>query len=71
MKHVTKYTYDKNGNLLTETDALGNKVKYSYTPEGWLSSITKADGTVLVFEYDKTVSLVARNVGDGKTITNS
>ena len=62
---------DKNGNLLTETDALGNKVQYAYTPEGWLESITKADGTVLTFEYDKTGSLLVQNVGDGQTVESS
>ena len=62
---------DKNGNLLTETDALGNKVQYAYTPEGWLESITRADGTVLTFTYDKTGSLLAQNVGDGQTIQSS
>ncbi len=40
LKHITRYTYDKNGNLLTETDALGNRVRYAHTPEGWLESIT-------------------------------
>ena len=62
---------DKNGNLLTETDALGNKVQYAYTPEGWLESITKADGTVLTFEYDKTGSLLTQHVGDGQTVESS
>ena len=62
---------DKNGNLLTETDALGNKVQYAYTPEGWLESITRADGTVLTFEYDKTGSLLVQNVGDGQTVESS
>lgn len=53
-------TYDKAGNLTSETDALGNKVRYSYTPEGWLSSVTKADGAVMTFEYDKTGVLTVR-----------
>ena len=62
---------DKNGNLLTETDALGNKVQYAYTPEGWLSSVTKADGAVMTFEYDKTGALTRQNVGDGQSVTSS
>ena len=71
MKHITRYTYDKNGNLLTETDALGNRVRYAHTPEGWLESITKADGNVLTFEYDKTGSLLTQHVGDGQTVESS
>ena len=62
---------DKNGNLLTETDALGHKVQYAYTPEGWLSSVTKADGAVMTFEYDKTGALTRQNVGDGQSVTSS
>ena len=64
LKHVTRYTYDQNGNLLTETDAFGNRVTDAYTPEGWQESVTKADGTVLAFAYDRTGSLLIRS---GKT----
>ena len=30
VKHETKYDYDKNGNLISETDWLGNKISYVY-----------------------------------------
>ena len=46
-------------------------MQYACTPEGWLASITKADGTVLTFEYDKTIALLTQNVGDGQTIQRS
>jgi len=52
-------------------DALGNAVTYTYTPEGWLSSVTKADGTVMTFEYDKTGNLLAQNTGENQGIENS
>ena len=55
---ISNVFYDGTGNLLTETDALGNRVTYAYTPEGWLESVTKADGTVLAFAYDRTGSLL-------------
>ena len=30
IKHKTKYDYDKNGNLISETDWLGNRISYVY-----------------------------------------
>lgn len=71
LKQVTRYTYDKNGNLLSETDALGNTVEYAYTPEGWLSAIIKADGTVLTFAYNKTGNLLTQNTGENQNIESS
>lgn len=68
---ISNVFYDGTGNLLTETDALGNRVTYAYTPEGWLESVTKADGTVLAFAYDRTGSLLIQNVGDGQTVESS
>ena len=68
---ISNVFYDRTSSLLTETDALGNRVTYAYTPEGWLESVTKADGTVLAFAYDKTGSLLIQNVGDGQTVKSS
>ena len=68
---ISNVFYDGTGNLLTETDALGNRVTYAYTPEGWLESVTRADGTVLAFAYDRTGSLLIQNVGDGQTVESS
>ena len=68
---ISNVFYDGTGNLLTETDALGNRVTYAYTPEGWLESVTRADGTVLTFAYDRTGSLLIQNVGDGQTVESS
>ena len=48
--------YDK-----SETDALGNTVRYSYTAEGWLSTITDAEGKVTKFTYDLTGSLISED----------
>ncbi|MBR2923716.1 MAG: hypothetical protein IKC28_01690 [Clostridia bacterium] len=46
-------------------------MEYAYTPEGWLSAITKADGTVLTFAYDKTGNLLTQNTGENQNIESS
>ena len=58
------------GNLTSETDALDNKVAYTYSPKGWLSAILKTDGTVLTFAYDKIGNLLTQDVGEGQQITS-
>lgn len=54
----------------TETVHVEFTVSWEYTPECWLESIIKADGTILTFEYDKTGSLLSQNVGEGQSISS-
>ena len=46
-------------------------MEYTYTPEGRLSVITKADGTVLTFAYDKTGNLLTQNTGENQNIESN
>jgi RHS repeat-associated protein len=56
----TYYTYDEHGNLLTKTDANGNKLCYEYADSddqpyksAYLTKISTADGkTVASYDYD-------------------
>lgn len=50
--HVTSYTYDQNGKLLSKKDALGQITSYGYDSFGELTSITDASGSISRIEYD-------------------
>ena len=49
---TTTYTYDLDGDLLSETDPLGHTTSYSYDHLGELSSETDPDGGVTSYGYD-------------------
>lgn len=68
---VTKYTYDKRGLLLQETDP-ANKVKvYTYDANGNLISKTDKDGQATKYEYDAVNNLSKVNYSDGKQVSYS
>ena len=46
-------------------------MRYSYTPEGWLESITDAEGSVTHYIYDKTGSLLTADYAGEQTETNT
>ena len=49
--HVTQYTsYDKAGRVLTMVDPNGVTTTYSYTPRGWLSTVSQA-GQLTSYDY--------------------
>jgi RHS repeat-associated protein len=55
---VTK-EYDEIGNLIKETDALGNVTTYTYEPDfNQVSTITDPKGNVTSFEYDANGNLI-------------
>jgi RHS repeat-associated protein len=55
------FTYDANGNLLSKTDALGNRTTYTYDPVfSKVASITDPLGNVSRFAYDANGNLLAR-----------
>jgi len=45
---ITSYSYDENFNILTETNDRGETVTYSYNADGHRTSVTDANGTVLI-----------------------
>ncbi|MCF6402657.1 DUF6531 domain-containing protein [Chitinophaga filiformis] len=48
------FTYDEAGNLLLVKDAQGNTRSYVYNEEnGQIHTITEADGSLVMFEYDQ------------------
>ena len=53
IKHKTKYDYDKNGNLISETDWLGNRISYVY--DSLNRVIEKKD------QYNKTIEKLEYN----------
>ena len=50
--HTVTKTYDGHGNLLTETDELGNVTTYTYTARNQVASITYPDGGLVQYVYD-------------------
>lgn len=49
---VTKSSYDADGNVTEEIDALGNITKYTYDKEGNLSSVLQPDNVLYEYRYD-------------------
>ena len=48
----TKYTYDADGRILSETDRLDNTTSYTYDENGNKTSTTYPDGTSELYEYN-------------------
>ncbi len=56
---VIQKTYDEIGNLLTDTDALGNITTYTYEPGfNQIETITDPEGNVTTFSHDANGNLV-------------
>lgn len=49
---ITRYVYDIFGNLISETDSLGQTEEYTYDIHGNMISFTDRNGTEFVYEYD-------------------
>ena len=65
---VTKYAYDRFGQLIEMTDSLGQKETYTYDLNGNQTAKTDRNGNVAAFSYDGLGRLTAKSVvtPDGK-----
>lgn len=63
------FTYDTNGRLITETDALGNSTTYTYDGLDRKTLITKPDATTTQFTYDDRTVIITDANGNLKTQT--
>jgi RHS repeat-associated protein len=61
------YTYDPNGNQLTETDATAskNKTTWTYDPVGELTQVQRPDGSKLTTTYDNDGNVASQTDGQG------
>lgn len=60
---VTKYTYDRFGNLLNYTDPLGQSETYTYDLQGNVLSKTDRNGTIFTNLYDGMNRLLSSKAG--------
>jgi RHS repeat-associated protein len=69
--HVTSFTYDSRGNMLTRTDANGNVASFSYNSFGQVTQITDALGNKTAFSYDGfgNLATVTDPLGNASTTT--
>lgn len=68
---VTKYTYDKRGLLLQETDTANKVVVYTYDANGNLISKTDKDGQTTKYAYDAVNNLSNVTNSDRKQVVYS
>jgi RHS repeat-associated protein len=69
--HVTLYDYDLSGQLITITDALGQKEYFSYDQYGRLKTKTDRDGYITDYEYNNAGSVTKVNYADGRSVALS
>jgi YD repeat-containing protein len=74
-RFTTHLAYDNNGNLTSQTDALGNLTSYTYTSFNKMASMTSAEGNALLTSNDplylakrQELGFVDPNTGLGKTV---
>jgi RHS repeat-associated protein len=68
---VTAYTYNANGDKLTETDPLGRTTTYAHDPDRRLQSVTDAMGGVTSYAYDASGDETAVTDANGHTTTKT
>nr|WP_279597268.1 RHS repeat-associated core domain-containing protein [Acinetobacter bereziniae] len=59
-----RYEYDANGNVIKQTDSLGNITSYSYDSQGNISRESRSDGSSVTYSYDAFGQLT--NIKDAK-----
>jgi RHS repeat-associated protein len=65
--HETKYAYDKNDNLESETDPLGHTTKFVYDADNEKTKVEAANGTTTETGYDSEGQVKSKTDGNGKT----
>lgn len=63
------YEYDANGNVIKQTDSLGNITSYSYDSQGNISQESRSDGSSVTYSYDAFGQLA--NIKDAKGNTTT
>ncbi|MDR0236396.1 RHS repeat-associated core domain-containing protein [Acinetobacter sp.] len=64
-----RYEYDANGNVIKQTDSLGNITSYSYDSQGNISRESRSDGSSVTYSYDAFGQLA--NIKDAKGNTTT
>lgn len=59
--------YDALGNLVSETDPLGNQTRFVYTVENLLEQVTYANGATQSLTYDLAGNVISETDGEGNT----
>jgi RHS repeat-associated protein len=63
------YTYDTQGNVISDTDGEGNTILYEYDMWGNTTKVTDPDGVITQYAYDKLGNLTHVTDGRGNTTT--
>ncbi len=63
--YVTRYAYDRQGNLTQVTDAQGNVTAMSYNLLGWKTAMSDPDMGSWAYQYDGVGNLTAQRDGRG------
>ncbi|RSZ24869.1 RHS repeat protein [Acinetobacter bereziniae] len=63
------YEYDANGNVIKQTDSLGNITSYSYDSQGNISRESRSDGSSVTYSYDAFGQLLRVNDANSNTTT--
>jgi RHS repeat-associated protein len=69
VSQTTTFTYDNNGNLLTETDPLGNTQRYTYNQRGQLLTSTDPLGNTTSYTFSPRGNVLSKTDAEGNTVT--
>jgi RHS repeat-associated protein len=69
LEGITKYVYDGNGNLESETDAGGHKTKYIYNADNDQTKIEKPNGDIWETAYDGANQITSQTDGNKRKRT--
>ena len=69
-KNAIKYSYN-NGQLVSETDTLGNTTRYEHNSVGFVTTKIDAHGNRTTFEYDNLGNVLRMTAPDGSSISYS